>query len=116
MIPHQSFSQWQQNPIQGVIPSQSPFAPADENFLTETLVECRARLQMALETAQGYSRLPDLATALGDAVTGCEEALTVLGDPATYLDATDAPDEPYDVARSLLPPTKGKIQPPESAF
>jgi hypothetical protein len=116
MVTHQSFSQWQQNPIQDAISPVSPLSPADEAFLAETLIECQTRLKMALETAQTYSRLPDLATALGDAVTGCEEALTVLGDPVTYLDATDAPDEPYDVALSELPPTKGKIQPPESAF
>jgi hypothetical protein len=106
---HQSFSQWQQNPIQGVIPSQSPFAPADQSFLEETLIECRTRLQMALETAKGYSRLPDLGIGIGDALQGIEEALTVLNDPTAYLDA-------YDVAVSELPPTKGKVQPPESAF
>jgi hypothetical protein len=93
MVTHQSFSQWQQNPIQGAVPSVSPLTPADESFLIETLVECRARLQMALQTAQTYSRLPDLATGLGDAITGCDEALVVLGDPATYLDANDAPAE-----------------------
>jgi hypothetical protein len=87
MVTHQSFSQWQQNPIQGAILNQSPLTPADEAFLTETLVECRARLKMALETAQGYSRLPDLGIGIGDALQGIEEALTVLGDPATYLDA-----------------------------
>jgi hypothetical protein len=86
MVTHQSFSQWQQNPIQGAIPSQSPLTPADESFLIETLVECRNRLQMALETAQGYSRLPDLATALGDAITACEEALAVVRDPQKYIE------------------------------
>jgi hypothetical protein len=90
MIPQQSFSQWQQSPIQGAVPSVSPLTPADEAFLAETLVECRNRLQMALKTAQTYSRLPDLATGLGDAITGCDEALIVLNDPATYLDANDA--------------------------
>lgn len=109
MIPQQTFTQWQENPSQGAIPNQSPIAPADEAFLAETLVECRARLQMALETAKGYSRLPDLGIGIGDALQGIEEALIVLNDPATYLDA-------YDVALSELPPTKGKIQPPESAF
>jgi hypothetical protein len=86
---NQSLPQWQQNPIQGAIPNQSPLTPADEALLTETLVECRARLQMALQTAQTYRQLPDLATALGDAVTGCDEALAVLNDPSTYLDASD---------------------------
>jgi hypothetical protein len=83
---YQSFSQWQQNPIQGAIPSASPLSPADEAFLSETLIECQTRLKMALETAQGYSRLPDLAIGLGDAITGCVEALTVLQDPQKYLE------------------------------
>ncbi len=109
MVTHQSFSQWQQNAAQGAIPSASPLTPADEAFLTETLVECRTRLKLALETAKGYSRLPDLGVGIGDALQGIEEALTVLNDPTTYLDA-------YDVALSELPPTKGKVQPPESAF
>ncbi len=86
MIPHQTFTQWQQNPIQGAIPSQSPLTPADESFLTQTLVECRARLEMALETAKTYNSLPDLATALGDAVTGCDEALAITQDPQKYID------------------------------
>lgn len=109
MIPQQTFTQWQQSPVHGAVPSSSPLTPADESFLQETLVECRARLQIALETAKGYSRLPDLGIGIGDALQGIEEALTVLDDPATYLDA-------YDVAGSELSPTKGKVQPPESAF
>ena len=86
MIPQQSFTQWQQTPMQGTVPSSSPLTPADEAYLTETLVECRVRLQMALETAQTYSRLPDLATALGDALTGCDEALAVGQDSQKYID------------------------------
>jgi hypothetical protein len=86
MIPHQIFTQWQENPVQGAVSGQSPLTPADESFLAETLVECRNRLQMALQTAQTYSRLPDLATGLGDAVTACEEALAVLRDPQNYLE------------------------------
>jgi hypothetical protein len=86
MVTHQSFSQWQQNPAQGAIPSVSPLTPADEAFLAETLVECQTRLKMALQTAQTYNRLPDLATALGDAVTGCDEALAVVQDPQKYLE------------------------------
>jgi hypothetical protein len=86
MIPQQSFSQWQENPVQGAVPSPSPLAVADEDFLVETLMECRNRLRMALETAQTYSRLPDLATALGDAVTACEEALAVVQDPQKYIE------------------------------
>jgi hypothetical protein len=86
MVTHQSFSQWQQNPAQGAIPSPSPLALADESFLTETLVECQIRLKMALQTGQTYHRLPDMATALGDAVTACEEALAVVRDPQKYLE------------------------------
>jgi hypothetical protein len=86
MVTHQSFSQWQQPPIQGAIPSVSPLTSADEAFLTETLIECQTRLRMALETAQTYSRLPDLATALGDAFMGCHEALAVVQDPQKYIE------------------------------
>ncbi len=86
MIPHQAFTQWQQNPIQGAVPSASPLTPIDEVYLAETLVECRSRLRMALETAQTYSRLPDLATGLGDAITGCDEALAVVRDPQKYIE------------------------------
>jgi hypothetical protein len=86
MVTHQSFSQWQQNPIQGAVPSVSPLTPVDEAFLAETLVECRNRLEMALETAQTYNRLPDLATGIGDALTGCVEALAVVQDPQKYIE------------------------------
>jgi hypothetical protein len=86
MIPQQSFTQWQQNPAQGAIPPVSPLTSADEAFLTETLVECQTRLKMALETAETYNRLPDLATGLGDALTGCVEALAVIQDPQKYLE------------------------------
>ncbi len=86
MLSHQSFPQWQQSPIQGAIPHQSPFTPADEAYLQEVLTECRIKLESALATAQGYSCLPDLAVALGDAITGCNEALAVVNDPQTYLE------------------------------
>jgi hypothetical protein len=86
MVSHQSFSQWQQSAIQGAIPVQSPFALADEIYLTETLVECRVKLESALSTAKGYSRLPDLTVALSDAITGCNEALAITNDPKTYLE------------------------------
>jgi len=86
MVSHQSFHQWQQSPQQGAVPTRSPFTPADEIYLTETLVECRTKLESALSAAQRYSRLPDLATTLADAITGCEQALTVVNDPQTYLE------------------------------
>ncbi len=86
MVSHQSFPQWQQSPQQGAMPARSPFSLADEIYLTETLVECRTKLESALSAAQRYSRLPDLATTLADAITGCNEALAVINDPPTYLE------------------------------
>jgi hypothetical protein len=86
MLSHQNLQSWQQSPTQGVIPAQSPFTPADESYLVETLTECRVRLESALTTAKGYSGLPDLAVALADALTGCQEALAVINDPKTYLE------------------------------
>jgi hypothetical protein len=86
MVSHQSFSQWQQSPIQGAIPVQSPFTPADESYLQEILTECRVKLESALSTAKGYSRLPDLTVALSDAITGCNEALVITNNPKTYLE------------------------------
>jgi hypothetical protein len=65
---------------------QSPLTEADESYLQETLVECRVKLESALRTAQHYSRLPDLAIALADALTGCNEALSITSDPKTYLE------------------------------
>jgi hypothetical protein len=79
-------TRWQQNPIQGAIPTPSPFSSTDEQYLAEVLTECRTKLESALKTAQGYQRLPDLAAGIGDALTGCQEALTVLNDPQTYLE------------------------------
>ena len=84
MLSHQSFSQWHQSPVQGAIPHQSPLTPADEAYLQEVLTECRVKLESALTTAQRYDGLPDLAVALADALTGCQEALAVINDPQTY--------------------------------
>jgi hypothetical protein len=84
MLSQQTFSEWQQSPQQGAVPARSPFTPADESYLQETLIECRVKLESALSTAQRYSRLPDLAVALGDALTGCNEALTVIDNPKIY--------------------------------
>lgn len=81
-----TFKQWQQSPMQGATPNPSPLTPADESYLIETLTECRVKLESALKTAQGYSRLPDLATAIGDAVTGCQEAEAIVIDSTTYLE------------------------------
>jgi hypothetical protein len=84
MVSHQSFSEWQQSPTQRAIPVQSPFTSADEAYLQEVVTECRVKLESALSTAKGYSRLPDLTVALSDAITGCNEALAVVNDPQTY--------------------------------
>jgi hypothetical protein len=84
MLSHQNLKSWQQSPVQGAIPAQSPLTPADESYLQEVLMECRVNLESALATAKGYSRLPDLAVALSDAITGCNEALAVVNDPQTY--------------------------------
>jgi hypothetical protein len=65
---------------------QSPLTEADEYHLQETLVYCRVKLESALRTAQGYNQLTDLSTALADALTGCNEALTIVTDPKTYLE------------------------------
>jgi hypothetical protein len=63
---------------------QTSFTTADEAYLQETLVYCRVKLESALRTAQRYNQLADLSTALADALTGCNEALTIVGDPKTY--------------------------------
>ncbi len=85
MIDRQSFQNWQQTAIQGAIPPSSPFAPADEQYLVEVLTECRHRLDSALATAKRYPRLPDLSTALSDAITGIHEAAAIVIEPETYL-------------------------------
>ncbi len=86
MISPQPFPEWQQAPIQGAIIRHSPFTPADEAYLLEVLTECRAKLESALATAQGYSRLPDLAKGIGDAITGIHEAAAVVIDPEIYIE------------------------------
>jgi hypothetical protein len=86
MISPQPFPEWQQAPIQGAIPNSSPFTLADEQYLLEVLTECRAKLESALATAQGYSQLPDLAKGIGDAITGIHEAAAVVIDPELYLE------------------------------
>lgn len=73
--------------MQGTPPKSSPFTPADEQYLLEVLTECRVKLDSALATAQGYSQLPDLATALNDALTGIHQAAAIVIEPETYLDA-----------------------------
>jgi hypothetical protein len=67
-------------------PSKHPLTPNDEAYLAEVVVECKARLQSALSTAQRYSRVPELATSLADALTGCQQAAVILQDLETYAD------------------------------
>lgn len=82
----QSFSNWQQSPVQGTISAKSPINSADEQYLIEVLTECRTKLESALQNAQEYQLLPDLAAGIGDAISGCRDALAVLNDPQTYLE------------------------------
>lgn len=72
----QPFTNWQ----------QSPFTPADETFLIETLVQCRHQLESVLRTAQGYQQLPDLVTAIADSLTAIHKAEAITLDPTTYLE------------------------------
>ena len=84
-LKHQAEQRWKQATMQGAIPSSSPFAPADEQYLAEVLTECRAKLDSALVTAKRYPQLADLATALSDAITGIHEAAAIVIEPETYL-------------------------------
>ena len=89
MLSHQSFSTWQRSPKQGALPAsqhQSPLTEADEYYLQETLVYCRVKLEAAIRTAQHYNQLTDLTVAIAAALTSCNEALTIVGDPKTYLE------------------------------
>jgi len=66
--------------------SKHPFTSADESYLAEVVIECKNRLQSALSTAQLYSKVPALTTALADALTGCEQAAAILNDLDSYSD------------------------------
>jgi len=86
MLPHQDFKDWQQSPIQGKFPPSSPFTQADEQYLLEVLTDCRHKVDSALSTAKRYPRLPDLSTALSDAITGIHEAAAIVIEPEAYLE------------------------------
>ena len=86
MLSQQNLQSWQQSPQQGAIPRESPFTTADETYLLEVFTECRVKLESALATAQRYSRLPDLAEGIGDAITGIHEAAAVVIDPELYTE------------------------------
>jgi hypothetical protein len=87
MLPHQDFKDWQQSLIQETVPpSSSPFTQADEQYLLEVLTDCRHKLDSALATSKRYPRLPDLSTALSDAITGIHEAAAIVIEPETYLE------------------------------
>ncbi|MBD1804047.1 hypothetical protein H6F98_00975 [Microcoleus sp. FACHB-SPT15] len=77
-----------QSPTEGAIvpTSSSPFTLADEQYLVEVLTECRNKLDSALVTAKRYSRLPDLATAIADSITGIHQAAAIVIEPETYLE------------------------------
>lgn len=78
---NQCFSQWQSSPIQGAMPFNSPFTSADEFYLAEVVTECRVNLESALRTAEGYqAKVPELVTALADALTACQQASVILKD------------------------------------
>jgi hypothetical protein len=68
--------------------SQSnPLSPADEIYLAEVAIECRVRLESALDTAERYrSQVPALATTLADAVTECQQVISILDDLEVYAD------------------------------
>jgi hypothetical protein len=72
--------------MQGAIPNQSPFTPADEIYLLEVLTECRAKLLSAQSTAQRYPQLPDIEKGIADAITGIHEAAAVVLEPETYME------------------------------
>lgn len=66
--------------------SQSPFSPADQSYLIETLVQCRCQLESALNTAHRYQQLPDLVTAIADSLTAIHQAEAITADPITYVE------------------------------
>lgn len=58
-----------------------PLSNADALFLAELLPELRGWLSNALATAEGYrSQVPQLATAIADALTSTDQAISVLND------------------------------------
>lgn len=65
---------------------RSLISDADEIYLIEVVTESRVKLESALSTAQRYSQIPALVTALADAVTGCQEAAAILDNLETYAD------------------------------
>ncbi len=77
---------WNKAFIQGAIPNSSPFTPPDEVYLLEVLTECCSRLNSALATSERYPQLPDLKSAIADAITGIHEAAAIVVEPETYLE------------------------------
>ena len=71
---------------QKVMPTASPFTPADEQYLLEVLTECQAKLDSALATANLYPQLSDLVTALADSITAIHKAAAIVIEPETYLE------------------------------
>lgn len=69
-------------------PSEKPsiFTPADEQYLLEVLTQCRVSLETSLITTRKYHHLPDLSTAISDALTGIQKAEAIVIEPSTYLE------------------------------
>jgi hypothetical protein len=113
MISSQRFHEWQQTPMQGAIPS-TPSNGDHIEIVTDALLDALDRLTFAhhLLEGTGISKTHTaLFTAVCDGLNATNQAIER---------CSDAPDDtsvtPYDVAGAELPPIKGKIQPPQSAF
>ena len=101
---YQSFKQWQQAPIQGVIPQPD----WQKEFISDALAVALPNLQAAADTAKHLkASRTDLYTAICDALNACNAALE-------HID--DAPDDLYDVALNHLSPIKGKVEGASPAF
>ena len=101
---HQTFQQWQQAPVQGMIPQPD----WQKEFICDVLSVALPNLQAAHDVAKHLKAShSDLYMSICDALNACNEALERL---------TDAPDDLYDVAPHQGHPIKGKIHAPQSAF
>jgi hypothetical protein len=103
------FTNWQNNPQQGTIPS----APSNSDHLEiakDNLLDALNYLTFThhyLESSGLSKQYSQLFTAVSDSLNACSDAIER---------CSDEPDELYDVAVEHLSPIAGKAQPPESAF
>ena len=104
----QTFTNWQQSPIQGAIPQ--PASDWQKEFIYDALAVALPNLQAAADTAKHLVAHLDLYTAICDALNACNEALERVTDAPD-----DTPDALYDVATQGQP-IKGKVHPLEPAF